>query len=217
MATEELNSIAQVLEASLDPRQNKQGEDILRENLTGANVYIRFLAELTLQQQEQRPGYSLALLRIVATEQYSGTIRLAGALCFKNFIKRKWVVSCFVTRLLRNNPVLTCTGRGWEPPVTRARSHGNQGGDHRSYDIRTCKHTVSAWGCCGSHSRQRFLEGMGYSGRCWFSIRRHTRTLQLKHIAGSHFSPYAGQHQGQQRSFAGGTFHFQTMETTISV
>ncbi|CAI7564362.1 hypothetical protein N7527_005345 [Penicillium freii] len=60
-----------LLEASLDPRQNKA-------------------AEITLRQEEQKPGFSLQLLHITASETTPYNTRLASALCFKNFIKRNW-------------------------------------------------------------------------------------------------------------------------------
>lgn len=48
------------------------------------------LAEAALRQEEQKPGFSLQLLQITATESHPYNIRLASALCFKNFIKRNW-------------------------------------------------------------------------------------------------------------------------------
>ncbi|CAL5868610.1 uncharacterized protein PFLUO_LOCUS2837 [Penicillium psychrofluorescens] len=60
-----------LLEASLDPRRNKE-------------------AELALRQEEQKPGFSLQLLQITATDSYPYNIRLASALFFKNFIRRNW-------------------------------------------------------------------------------------------------------------------------------
>ena len=42
MATAELNNIAQVLEASLDPRQNKQGAKISYEGLLASMFTIFF-------------------------------------------------------------------------------------------------------------------------------------------------------------------------------
>ncbi|OJJ97284.1 hypothetical protein ASPACDRAFT_124163 [Aspergillus aculeatus ATCC 16872] len=66
-----LGAVAQLLEASLDPRQNKQ-------------------AELALRQEEKKPGFSLQLLQITASATYPYTTRLASSLCFKNFIKRNW-------------------------------------------------------------------------------------------------------------------------------
>ncbi|KAI9832557.1 MAG: hypothetical protein M1819_004347 [Sarea resinae] len=66
-----LQAVAQLLEASLDPRQNKQ-------------------AEIALLQEEKKAGFSLSLLQIVASSAYPYTTRLASALCFKNFIRRNW-------------------------------------------------------------------------------------------------------------------------------
>ncbi|KAL1974216.1 hypothetical protein VTN31DRAFT_5776 [Thermomyces dupontii] len=66
-----LGAVAQLLEASLDPKQNKQ-------------------AELALRQEEKKPGFSLSLLQITASPDYPYTTRLASALCFKNLIKRNW-------------------------------------------------------------------------------------------------------------------------------
>ncbi|KAJ5092372.1 hypothetical protein NUU61_007242 [Penicillium alfredii] len=60
-----------LLEASLDPRRNKE-------------------AETALRQEEQKPGFSLQLLHITASESTPYNTRLASALCFKNFIKRNW-------------------------------------------------------------------------------------------------------------------------------
>ncbi|KAK1149856.1 importin-alpha export receptor [Aspergillus melleus] len=70
-----LGAVAQLLEASLDPRQNKQANS---------------KAELALRQEEKKPGYSLQLLQITASAAYPYNTRLASALCFKNFIKWNW-------------------------------------------------------------------------------------------------------------------------------
>ncbi|KAF1810049.1 putative chromosome segregation protein Cse1 [Eremomyces bilateralis CBS 781.70] len=70
MATD-LQSIAALLDASLDPKQNKQ-------------------AELAIRQNEAAPGFSLALLHIVASNSFPLNTRLASSLYFKNFIRRNW-------------------------------------------------------------------------------------------------------------------------------
>ncbi|KAF2180236.1 Cse1-domain-containing protein [Zopfia rhizophila CBS 207.26] len=72
MASTDIQGLSQLLEASLDPRQNKQ-------------------AEAAITQQQSQPGFSLALLRIVAANSLPPNIRLASALYFKNFVKRNWV------------------------------------------------------------------------------------------------------------------------------
>ncbi|KAF5016711.1 hypothetical protein F66182_11520, partial [Fusarium sp. NRRL 66182] len=67
-----LGAVAQLLEASLDPRQNKQ-------------------AEIALRQEEKKHGFSLYLLQITASADFPYNTRLASALCFKNLIRRSWV------------------------------------------------------------------------------------------------------------------------------
>ncbi|KAI1005838.1 Importin alpha re-exporter [Podosphaera aphanis] len=68
----EAQSIVQLLQATLDPKTHKQ-------------------AEAALKVEESKPGFSLLLLNIVASEFLPLNIRLSGALCFKNFIKYNWV------------------------------------------------------------------------------------------------------------------------------
>ncbi|KAF4553980.1 Importin alpha re-exporter-like protein [Elsinoe fawcettii] len=71
MAQADIAKIAGLLQASLDPRQNKQ-------------------AEQAIKQEESVQGFSLALLQIVASDSQPQTTRLASALFFKNFIRRNW-------------------------------------------------------------------------------------------------------------------------------
>ena len=52
--------------------------------------FVLPLAETTLRQEEQKPGFSLQLLHITASQDVPYNTRLASALCFKNFIKRNW-------------------------------------------------------------------------------------------------------------------------------
>ncbi|KAI7643581.1 hypothetical protein KC322_g19859, partial [Hortaea werneckii] len=68
----DLQNVAGLLQASLDPAQNRQ-------------------AEQSLKQEEAKPGFSLALLQITAADSFPLQTRLASALFFKNFIKRNWV------------------------------------------------------------------------------------------------------------------------------
>ncbi|KXT14347.1 hypothetical protein AC579_3998 [Pseudocercospora musae] len=67
-----LQSVADLLSASLDPRQNRQ-------------------AEQSLKAEETKPAFSLALLQIVAADTFPQQTRLASALFFKNFVRRNWV------------------------------------------------------------------------------------------------------------------------------
>lgn len=50
------------------------------------------VAENALKAEEKKPQFSLQLLKIVATESIEQKTRLAGALCFKNFIRHNYVV-----------------------------------------------------------------------------------------------------------------------------
>ncbi|RDW70293.1 Cse1-domain-containing protein [Coleophoma crateriformis] len=68
----DLQTVAQLLQATLDPRQHKQ-------------------AEAALKAEEQKPGFSLILLSIVANESLPLNTRLSAALLFKNFIKFNYV------------------------------------------------------------------------------------------------------------------------------
>ncbi|KAI9890552.1 MAG: importin-alpha export receptor [Vezdaea aestivalis] len=65
----DIPTVAPLLLATLDPRQNKQ-------------------AELDLREIEKLPGYSIILLEIIAAPAQQETTRLASALCFKNFVRR---------------------------------------------------------------------------------------------------------------------------------
>ncbi|OBT48136.1 hypothetical protein VE00_01010 [Pseudogymnoascus sp. WSF 3629] len=69
----ELQTVAQLLQATLDPRQHKQAE-----------------AEL-LKIQQEKPAFSLSLLQIVASESFPLNTRLSSALCFKNYIRFNYV------------------------------------------------------------------------------------------------------------------------------
>lgn len=69
-----LEEIAQLLRRSLLPNERKD-------------------AEQTLRAAEAKPEFSLLLLHVVASESFDPTLRLAGALYFKNFIKRNWTTA----------------------------------------------------------------------------------------------------------------------------
>ncbi|KAL1884176.1 hypothetical protein VTK73DRAFT_5312 [Phialemonium thermophilum] len=68
----EIGHIAQLLDATLDQHQHRKAENALR-------------------QEEKKPGYSLALLNIVASDPLPAKTRLAAALAFKNFIRLNYV------------------------------------------------------------------------------------------------------------------------------
>ncbi|KAI0875042.1 CAS/CSE protein [Hypoxylon argillaceum] len=68
----DMGQIAQLLDATLDPVKHKKAEN-------------------QLKLEEKKPQFSLQLLKIVATDSFEHKIRLAGALCFKNFIRHNYV------------------------------------------------------------------------------------------------------------------------------
>ncbi|KAH9909771.1 CAS/CSE protein [Xylariomycetidae sp. FL2044] len=68
----DLQAIAELLAATLDPKQHKK-------------------AEIALRERNKSPQFALQLLKIVATDSFDQTIRLSGALCFKNFIRHNYV------------------------------------------------------------------------------------------------------------------------------
>ncbi|KAJ8119394.1 hypothetical protein ONZ43_g3645 [Nemania bipapillata] len=78
----DMGQIAELLDATLDPVKHKKAEN-------------------QLKLEEKKPQFSLQLLKIVATESFEQKIRLAGALCFKNFIRHNYVVFQLRSILLR--------------------------------------------------------------------------------------------------------------------
>ena len=67
-----LEAIPKILEQSLIPQYSKDAEKILK-------------------QIENEPGFSINLLHIIASTNLAMPVRLAGALYFKNLVKRKWI------------------------------------------------------------------------------------------------------------------------------
>lgn len=49
-------------------------------------------AEHELRRAETQPGFSIALLQIVASTTYTANTRFASAIFFKNFVIRNWTV-----------------------------------------------------------------------------------------------------------------------------
>ncbi|KAI1377309.1 putative mportin-alpha export receptor [Hypoxylon crocopeplum] len=68
----DLSTIAQMLDATLDPIKHRRAAQLLK-------------------QEEEQPHFTLHLLKIVATENLELKTRLAAALCFKNFIRHNYV------------------------------------------------------------------------------------------------------------------------------
>ena len=86
----DLQEVAGLLQASLDPTHSRQGECSCTIQANNTSELTFSVAEASLKEQETKPGFSLALLQIVATESFPGQSRLASALFFKNFLRRNW-------------------------------------------------------------------------------------------------------------------------------
>lgn len=76
-----LETIPTILEQSLHPQFSNQ-------------------ADKTLKSIENEPGFSINLLHVIASTNLQQSVRLAGALYFKNLIKRKWLSADGVNYLL---------------------------------------------------------------------------------------------------------------------
>ncbi|CUM63920.1 uncharacterized protein PRCAT00001508001 [Priceomyces carsonii] len=72
MTDNNLELIPKYLEQSILPQHAKQAESLLRS-------------------MESQPGFSIDLLHVIASTNIEPSTRLAGALFFKNLIKRKWI------------------------------------------------------------------------------------------------------------------------------
>lgn len=49
-----------------------------------------WIAEKFLENVETNQNYSILLLHLVGKDEVDGTIRIAGSIAFKNFVKRNW-------------------------------------------------------------------------------------------------------------------------------
>lgn len=60
------------------------------------------LAEKFLENVETNQNFSILLLHLVGKEDVDNTIRIAGSIAFKNFVKRNWnahAVSGYIVQL----------------------------------------------------------------------------------------------------------------------
>lgn len=53
-------------------------------------LLFQIQAEKFLESVEGNQNYAILLLNLVGKEDIDGTIRVAGAIAFKNFVKRNW-------------------------------------------------------------------------------------------------------------------------------
>lgn len=137
----DINRLAEVLKASLDPRTNKEGQS---QHGGLADEKLMCTAERVLREEENKLGFSVTLLQIVATANYDDVTRLAGALYFKNFIKRWWTVCATVLRR-RYIADHSFEGRGRQPQASSRRGPHHQKRAHRVDDLRETKYSIPAW------------------------------------------------------------------------
>jgi len=109
--TANIQTLAQLLDTSLIPSQNKQGREPLQSGVVaGLSAAIQSLnklipprsereltdnfcvAEISLRASENQEGFAPLLLQIVASDNFALNTRLAAALYFKNLLGRNWTV-----------------------------------------------------------------------------------------------------------------------------
>lgn len=83
-------ALVQLLEASIDPKQHRQGMHCYSHPSRAFADRSSTPAEKALDEQAKQPDFPVRLLEITASSSYSETTRLSGALCFKNLIRKSW-------------------------------------------------------------------------------------------------------------------------------
>ena len=167
--TVDMQAVSQLLQASLDPRQNKQGQSSgracnskelalpcskkARNHERHANDHI---AELSLRQEEKKPGFSLVLLQITATDAFPLPTRLASALCFKNYVKWNWRVRSPAISW-KNLALTSGPGRRRELQAHAGGSCCYQTRSHQPDGCRSSFSTEPTWGGNKHDSGERFL------------------------------------------------------------
>ena len=105
---DQIQPLVQLLQASLDPRQQKQGKHpnsafsskvgghcpfLEKQRASQRNNADNLTAETAIREEEHSPGFSLVLLNIVNSDSLPlDRARLPAAIYFKNFISRNWTV-----------------------------------------------------------------------------------------------------------------------------
>jgi hypothetical protein len=137
----DLNTVAQLLQATLDPRQHKQGKVVTESSITVC-WYWRSPAEAALKLEETKPNYSLLLLQIVASNDLPINTRLSSALYFKNFIRFNYVVCAHETSVTVLRSIAhKITGRGAELQTAWSGGVNHQARTHKFNDIGTTEFT----------------------------------------------------------------------------
>ncbi|CEI96204.1 hypothetical protein RMCBS344292_10370 [Rhizopus microsporus] len=66
-------------------------EGLKQQLLQTLNPTTQKEAAFNLSQVEVQPGFPLVLLKLISDETADGTLRMAAAIYFKNYVKRHWV------------------------------------------------------------------------------------------------------------------------------
>lgn len=93
ISDENLQTLARYLQETLNPDVNIRRPGKLKEfsfEKSFQNAF--FVAEKFLEGVEVNQNYPLLLLNLVHKPEIEMTIRIAGAIAFKNYIKRNWPV-----------------------------------------------------------------------------------------------------------------------------
>lgn len=163
---EDLNTVAQLLQATLDPRQHKQGTILSESNITVC-WYWPSPAEAALKLEETKPNYSLLLLQIVASNDLPINTRLSSALYFKNFIRFNYVVCAhWASMAFLSNIAHRVIGRGAELQAAWSGGINHQARTYKSHDIGTAELTSTTGRSYQSNCRFWFLGSLGYAGGC---------------------------------------------------
>lgn len=63
---------------------------------TSDEVCVSFPAEKSLSSVELQPNFPILLLKLVENPSTDQTVRFAGVIYFKNFVKRHWEQVCSI-------------------------------------------------------------------------------------------------------------------------
>lgn len=94
---ENFKLLAQYLQQTLSPDPNVRRPGKLKKELKRSKLWVTYcvffsfcVAEKFLESVEANQNYAILLLNLVDKEDIDATIRVAGSIAFKNFVKRNW-------------------------------------------------------------------------------------------------------------------------------
>ena len=90
------NALQQYLMQTLNPATQKDGKSMFLFIAFHYNKTDTFLwnekAVHSLSQVEVQQGFPILLLKLISDDAVDQTLRIAGAVYFKNYVKRHWVI-----------------------------------------------------------------------------------------------------------------------------